>query len=330
MINPPHPPAAAAEPLGRHEEALLHAVDVTPEDKQNGYDVSLLSLQPRGTHIPPATDAGHGVYMLKSDTQETLPYAQSTERDADDASNEWTPLAPSFSHASIASSRGVPPRASRDSHRSYLASVPPVGVTPNPRFAAQAYRARAEATAAGDAEKAGRATAASGRALWQRKGLLLALVVLILVVCAGVGIGVGVGVGVLRGKGDAGAALAAPVSSTEAGTTMSPDASTTASPAAVEVTATADPPADSVAAAMPPVDAEPTEAAATSWNDGSWTVETGESAVAAATGDGGATETGTSSWNNGGSWTSEEGDGGPGQWTQSVRVVAPSISFAKW
>ena len=242
---------------------------------QEGYDVSLLALQPPDVRPSPPANPHSTFYAQPSGTQETLNAPTVAYPSGVTSEDESAPLAPS----SFGSSGPTTRRGSPDSYTLRLAAVPPVSVS-NPRRAAQTYSERARAVEGsgrrdGSAEKgeprAERRGGPRRRALWQRKGLVVGLAVLILLVSAGIGIGVGVGVGVMRRSGsDGGDGDGAPgtTGATSSGSDMAP---TMAPPSAG---------AERVTAAYAPTEAGgeaapvPTDAAATgapSWEeDAGW------------------------------------------------------------
>ncbi|KPV71998.1 uncharacterized protein RHOBADRAFT_56138, partial [Rhodotorula graminis WP1] len=54
-MTPQHVQLDSSHDLAREDEALLAAVDVSSLDKQEGYDVSLLALQPRDVRPSPSS-----------------------------------------------------------------------------------------------------------------------------------------------------------------------------------------------------------------------------------------------------------------------------------
>lgn len=146
---------------------------------QNGYDIDLTSLTPRGGRdlSTPGSTSSREPSVFTLEPRDCL-----TSR-AQRSSNGST------------------------DYRAHLASIPPIS-TPNPRFAALAYSQRAHASETnlrGDAEKlflvGGRGE--TRRRRWhERRGLVFGAILLIFLVCASIGVGVGVGVGVMRGHND--------------------------------------------------------------------------------------------------------------------------------
>ncbi|GEM12566.1 cell wall surface anchor family protein [Rhodotorula toruloides] len=169
----------------------MDGVEVSQEDRQSGYDISLLTLKPRNSaHIPDSLAV-----------EAADPFGDTDER---------SPLAhpnPSFVDSDRPSStRSSEQRASRT-------AIPPISNTV-PRFAAAAYQHRARASESGssltkhrldmlasaeDDDKGGWVVAGvkarRQQPLWQRRWLLLAAAILVLAVCVGVGVGVGVMMG---------------------------------------------------------------------------------------------------------------------------------------
>ncbi|GAA5891631.1 hypothetical protein JCM8208_007351 [Rhodotorula glutinis] len=201
---------STSEPLGREDEALLAAVDVSSLDKQEGYDVSLLALQPRDARpspssSPPADPRASFHSHPSTSFPDTLPapssaYPSGVPSSTTSRGDESAPLHPSSTE-----------RPSSDSRRFHRATAVPPLSAPNPRRAAQAYSERARAAEAhrlGDGaslEKGGSAGARGRggrrRALWQRKGLVCALALVVLLVCGGIGAGLGVSFGGGGGRG---------------------------------------------------------------------------------------------------------------------------------
>ncbi|GAA5899529.1 hypothetical protein JCM6882_001141 [Rhodosporidiobolus microsporus] len=139
------------------DEALLKRasmVEVTQEDKQNGYDTSLLSLQPRNSAATgdtasssrPSTrpSTSHTLYTLPSFHLANYPSNEAEEETLhSEGEDEASPLSASFiNHPSPSSS------SSNLTHshvrRPSVTSIPSIS-TPNPRFAAQGYMQRAQA-----------------------------------------------------------------------------------------------------------------------------------------------------------------------------------------
>ncbi|GAA5838992.1 hypothetical protein JCM9279_002560 [Rhodotorula babjevae] len=209
----------SSEPLGREDEALLAAVDVSSLDKQEGYDVSLLALQPRDVRPSPSSsppadphasfrshDSPPLLDTLHDPTTATYPSGvpSSFSHPSRDHDDESAPLDPSSTS-----------RTSSDHRRFRQSAVPPLSAS-YPRRAAHAYSERARAaerqrrSGGGALEKGGSAPAREGRrALWQRKGLVFGLALVILLVCAGIGIGLGVTLSGSVGGGEKGDGLEA-------------------------------------------------------------------------------------------------------------------------
>ncbi|BGP35083.1 hypothetical protein JCM10296v2_006913 [Rhodotorula toruloides] len=186
------PDNTAPNARGRDSEALLSAMDgveVSKEDRQNGYDITLLALKPRNSaHLPDS---------LAVDPED--PFVDTDER---------SPLA----HPDSSLPASDRPSSTRSSEqRAPLTAVPPVSNTV-PRFAAAAYQHRAQASESrssltkhrldalqaseGDEEKGSwviDGVKGTGKnPLWQRRWLLLVAALVVLLVCTGVGADVGV------------------------------------------------------------------------------------------------------------------------------------------
>ncbi|BGP03181.1 Cell wall surface anchor family protein [Rhodotorula toruloides ATCC 204091] len=186
------PDNAAPNARERDSEALLSAMDgveVSKEDRQNGYDISLLALKPRNSaHLPDS---------LTFEPED--PFVDTDER---------SPLA----HPDSSLATSDRPSSTRSSEqRAALTAVPPVSNTV-PRFAAAAYQHRAQASESRssltkhrlDALLASEADEEKGswvvdgvkgrrkEPLWQRKWLLLVAALVVVLVCTGVGAGVGI------------------------------------------------------------------------------------------------------------------------------------------
>ncbi|GAA6044390.1 hypothetical protein JCM8097_002084 [Rhodosporidiobolus ruineniae] len=200
---------SARVPLREEEQAFLReaeGVQVTQEDRQSGYDTSLLSLEPRNSLAPTVTSS--------STLQASRPFSDYTNASResfypdDEDDNDISPLSPR-----------LPPPPPRPSS---FASIPSIS-TSIPRRAAQGYATRAQASesnskanlalaksqskfssfdsAGTELEKGYSADAtrpAGGKggktALWERKWLLVGIGALVVVVCVAIGVGAGVGV----------------------------------------------------------------------------------------------------------------------------------------
>ncbi|GAA5878387.1 hypothetical protein JCM8547_007904 [Rhodosporidiobolus lusitaniae] len=203
-------------------------IEISREDRQNGYDVSLLALQPRGQGgaTSPQPHSQSSSRPTTSYTTHSASTRSSYYPDDDgEGANEVSPLSAAFDPPSAPSSSEN--HARRPSYASI--NMPPIST--NQRNAAQAYHDRAlrsesrlalqrpaalkhESTPSGSSydvevveherekaaanlekrsgRKAGRVGGAAN--LWKRKKLLFSLVALVLLLCLAVGIGAGVGI----------------------------------------------------------------------------------------------------------------------------------------
>ncbi|GAA5840531.1 hypothetical protein JCM11251_007610 [Rhodosporidiobolus azoricus] len=142
--------STAAGALGADEEALLKRASL------EGYDTSLLALQPRGSTTittdpssspmpSPRENTTHSLYTLPSFHLASQPFAEAEEETLQSDGDEASPLSGSFFNSSSLDGHkgdhidGQPRRARRPS----VTSIPSVSVS-NPRNAANAYLHRAQ------------------------------------------------------------------------------------------------------------------------------------------------------------------------------------------
>ncbi|GAA5933832.1 hypothetical protein JCM3775_000299 [Rhodotorula graminis] len=242
-MTPPHVQLGSSYDLAREDEALLAAVDVSSLDKQEGYDVSLLALQPRDVRPSPSSSPpdrlqeGYDVSLLALQPRDVRP-SPSSSPPADprasfhfhgSSSRPDTLRDPSVAYASVVPSTAPSTRddesapldpsstsrPSSDTARRFhrRSTVPPLSA-PNPRRAAQAYSERARAAerhrrgdgdGGGSLEKGGSAAAGGGAARGRRafKQRRGLVLALALVVLLVCG-GIGAGLGVSLGGGRSG------------------------------------------------------------------------------------------------------------------------------
>ncbi|GAA5864788.1 hypothetical protein JCM1840_004903 [Sporobolomyces johnsonii] len=232
-----------------------------PDIAQEGYDTSLLALQPRGTGQTTPSSSSTNRLSTVSTTEpgsSVLPSIYSACNsypvDSHEAGDESAPLAPTLPDPSL--------RTSSTYSISKPYDIPSIS-SPNPRRAAVAYSIRAQATEThaldlpGKKGGVGSIRSERPKSLSRRRKWLVALVaILILFVCVGVGVGVGVGYGVLRERRDskqdnvaststssslaAGSSSVTPVASgTDLVTSDGSDSATSVAPATATTAATA-------------------------------------------------------------------------------------------
>jgi hypothetical protein len=292
----------ASQTLGRDEEDLLRRADgvnVSKEDKQvrpfpfssllssgradqscnsgeqNGYDTSLLALQPRSTSSSRPTSSS----AASPDASRPTSYSAWSTSGSTYASggidvvdgyldscageDETSPFASTFDDddaspgASISTSAARPARTRRPS---VAESIPSIGTNLNPRFAANAYAQRAQNSesqaklaryrSSVDEEAAigekgyrldgGTAGKEEKKPWWKRRNLLILLGVVLLVVCISIGVGAGVAVSNSGKNASAASSATFSPSSTSSAPTASVIPSSASNPAATATGTTTD------------------------------------------------------------------------------------------
>ncbi|GAA5927883.1 hypothetical protein JCM1841_006162 [Sporobolomyces salmonicolor] len=199
--------ACGRGPLANKVQPLLHRaeeVQVTKEDRQEGYDTSLLALQPRGTGhtTPPSSSTNRLSTVSATEPGSSVPSVYSAcnayPLDSHETGDESAPLAATLSPPSFRTS------STYSINKPY--DIPSLSSS-SPRRAAVAYSIRARAAEtheldlAGEKHRDGKPRSARQTSRPQRKWLVALVALLVLFVCSGIGVGVGVGYGVWRHRG---------------------------------------------------------------------------------------------------------------------------------
>ncbi|GAA6018325.1 hypothetical protein JCM10207_000806 [Rhodosporidiobolus poonsookiae] len=303
-------------------------VDVTREDRQNGYDVQLLDLQPRGESATQRPLTTYTVASVYSQPDDPLP-------------NESSPLSSSFDTTSESHTRNPGARQS-------FADIPSMA-SPNPRFAAAAYAHRAQAAessakldtyggssfAYSDDLEAGASAGVAGEGkrrsshratpIWQRKKLLIGLGLGLVLVCVAAGVGAGVGVSKLHNadKEDSAEEKASALADASSSGASSSSATSTATSTTDTATSAAWSPAPSSTWSDPAPWSSTTDWSNQQWTDPATAAPTSSWSDGSATDtwdDGSGADAGTTDWDDGSgaeATSAAGGDGGDGSWQQT-------------